>query len=166
MADAPTSDRWNLICSTQYGLLTPRRLLLDGPRVAIESAIGYAAKNRIHVWATMRHHRSVRQFPPGLEVWAPEEARIVWAGAGVTFSPLRKTLEKPMVMGPRKIPRPANAMFLALEKMVEELGAKEIRVFGAKWRNRSRRWQFHVLRAAYQKASLHGIKIEIMRVDG
>ena len=159
-----TADRWNLICSTAYGLRTERSALLDGPRVAVEMAIGWANGNHVDVWATLRHPRKVQQFPDQLVVWAPAETAIVWDAAGIPFSPLRGTLERPMVMGPRRVPRAANAMFLALEKMVEELGAKQIRVHGARWHNRGRRWQWNVLRACYQKASGLGVDIEIMRV--
>lgn len=156
------SDRWNLICPTEYGLRAPRELMLDGPRVAVEAAIGWAAKNKVDVWATMRVARGVQRFPEALEVWAPEPARFVWAKAGVPFDALCGAVERPLIPGPKGIPRPANALFLALEKICTELGGKEIRVFGARWHNRARRWQWYALRDCYQKGTDHGVAITIM----
>jgi hypothetical protein len=59
------------------------------------------------------------------------------------------------------VPRPANALFLALDKLVEECGARHIRVFGAGWGRGENRWQIYTMMRCQEIAGRNGIELEL-----
>jgi hypothetical protein len=104
--------------------------------------------------------REVRKFPPGLNVWGPPSSEQAFRLAGVPFVPLAPN----SIMGPFGVPRSADAFFLALDFACEHLGAKRVRVFGARdWNRPDVRWKRWALAEAMRVAGKHGIEIERVR---
>lgn len=157
------SDRWNVLCPTEPALRTERRELLDGPVICCENAIRYGGipgHAKIDVFATLANLRRAMVRVAGLQVWAPEATRYVWAKAGVPFEPICGY--GPLTPGPRGIPRPSPALFLAIEKIAAEHGCRHVRVFGAHWTRKRTRWQGWSLRGMKKAAELAGVDIEIV----
>lgn len=152
---------WSFILPTERGLATPRRELLpDSVVVVVNGAIAWTKNNRADVWATDSIASVVDRFPPGLNVWGPLQSKAAFDRAAIPFVPLRPNA----VMGPFGVPRPADAFFLSLAFAMEALGAKRVRVFGAKdWNRPDVRWRRWALARLMREAGAQGIEIERVR---
>jgi len=166
------ADRWNVLCSTPWALRHVASEFLDGPVCVVEQA--WRWRGQFHAWATMSRSSDppwhwCEGAPPArnspvCEVWGPVSGRKLYH-PGVLFSALyddRLQPSVPSLMGPKQCPQPANALFLALDKIVEECGGRHIRVFGAAWSKGMDRWQLWSLANCRDIAANHGIKIEIV----
>jgi len=128
--------------------------------VVVNGAIVWTKQNRAEVWATDTVASQVAKFPPGLSVWGPLESAPAFKAACIPFVPLKPNA----VMGPGSVPRPADAFFLSLAFALENLGAKRVRVFGAKdWNRPDVRWKRYALARIQRLAGAQGIEIERVR---
>lgn len=158
MTPGPGYDRWNFLLPTLEGLSARRvDLLRGGLTVVVNETIGWTKRNRADVWATDMVVSRVGKFPPGLVVWGPPESRAAFLTAGLQYH----ILEPNAVLGPGSVPRPADAFFLALDLVCTRLGAKKVRVVGARgWTKPEVRWKRWALAKAMRTAGEHGIEIE------
>ncbi len=152
---------WNFILPTQRGLGTARRELLpDGVIVVVNGAIEWTRKNHADIWATDAIAREVGRFPPRLSVWGPVESMPAFRRAAIPFLPMPTNV----VIGPKGVPREADAFFKALGLAIDHMQAKLVRVFGSfDWRRADVRWKRAGLARMIQEAGKSGVEIQRVR---